>query len=499
MLLGAFALLKILVHLGTMGLGPYEYFRDEFYYLDCAARLDWGYVDQPPLSLAILAVTRFLLGASVLAIRIPAILAGAGTVVMAGLLAREMGGGRFAQSLACISVIAAPVFLTVGSFFSMNVFDHLFWAVAAFLMVRIIQTGNSRLWLWFGLVAGLGLENKLSMAFFGGLLAAAMILTPERKYYLDKHLWVGGLIALLLFLPNILWQMAHGWPTLEFMHDTNAYKNMPVTLPKFLAGQILFIGPLAAMIWISGLGYGLFAEKGKPFRVFCFVYLGLMVVFYWTNGKSYYLAPIYPVLLALGAVCIEQITHARRWIRWALVALITVQGILLAPHAMPILSPEALLRYQKAMGLKTPQQERAHAGVLPQHIADRLGWREMVAMVSEQYLRLDPADREHCAILVSNYGEAGALNLFGPKLGLPTAISGYMTYYLWGPGEANGEVVLAYLDDRQMLEELFEEVTEVARFSLPYIMERQNNRTLFLCRWIKMPIEEAWPRFKRYW
>ncbi|HUW61797.1 MAG TPA: glycosyltransferase family 39 protein, partial [Candidatus Bathyarchaeia archaeon] len=198
--LGGFALLKILIHVSTLYLGPYGYFRDEFYYLDCAANLSWGYVDQPPLAPFILAIVRATLGDSILAIRLPAILAGGGTVFMAGLIAAELGGGRFAQGLACLSVIAAPVFLGMSSFFSMNPIDYLLWTIAAYILVRIIKTDNARLWLWFGLVAGLGLENKLSMAFFGGLVAAALLLTPQRKYYRDKHLWLAGLIAFLIFL-----------------------------------------------------------------------------------------------------------------------------------------------------------------------------------------------------------------------------------------------------------------------------------------------------------
>jgi hypothetical protein len=277
------------------------------------------------------------------------------------------------------------------------------------------------------------------------------------------------------------------------------YKNVPATLPKFLLGQFLFMGPATAPIWIAGVLYGLFSKNGRPFRIFCFVYIGLAGVFYWTNGKSYYLAPIYPMLLALGAVALEGMTGQRRWIRWVLAVLVITTGALLAPHAIPILSPEALIRYQTAMGLKAPKQERAHAGVLPQHIGDRLGWDEMAAMISDAYHTLDPKDRARCTILVSNYGEAGALNLWGPKLGLPRAISGYMTYYLWGPGDAKGDVVLAYWDDRKTLEDLFEDVTEVGRFTHPYVMERQDNRPLYLCRSLKAPMQEAWPRFKRYW
>ena len=165
---------------------------------------------------------------------------------------------------------------------------------------------------------------------------------------------------------------------------------------------------------------------------------------------------------------------------------------------VPVLSPEAFIRYQNTLGLKVPQQERAHAGVLPQHLGDRLGWEEMVAMLGEAYNKLDPADRARCAVLVSNYGEAGAVNLFGPRYGLPHAISGYMNNYLWGPRGATGEVVLAYWDDRSTLVDLFEEVAEVARFQHPFVMDRQNNRPLYLCRRIRAPMNEAWPKFKTF-
>lgn len=498
LLLGAFALLKVAIHLCTTGLGPYGYFRDEFYYFDCASHLAWGYVDQPPLSLLILAITRGLLGDSILAIRLPVILAGAATVVIAGLIARGMGGGRFAQALACLTVIVAPVYLTMSSFFSVNAFDELFWAVSAYLIVHIIRTGNPHLWLWFGLVAGLGLENKIGMGFFGGCLAVALLLTPQRKYYLDKHLWLGGLVAAVLFVPHVLWQIKHGWPTLEFMRNVSEYKNVPVTLPKFFLGQLLFMNPLSAPIWIAGILYGLFSSKGRNFRLFSLIYIGLFAVFFWGNGKSYYLTPVYPPLLALGAVWMEQATLARPRVRWTVVGLLGTSGVLLAPHAIPILPPEALIRYQNVIGLKAPQQERAHAGVLPEHLGDRLGWNEMLAFLGDAYKRLDATDRTRCALFVSNYGEAGAVNHFGAKYGLPKAISGYMNYYLWGPGDATGEMMLFYWNDRTTLEQLFEQVTEVARFTHPYVMERQNNRPLYLCRKLKVPMAEAWPRLKMF-
>jgi hypothetical protein len=189
----------------------------------------------------------------------------------------------------------------------------------------------------------------------------------------------------------------------------------------------------------------------------------------------------------------------RRWPRYVLPALIVLTGVALAPHAMPVLSPKQMIAMQNAMNFRAPQQERAHAGLLPQHIGDRLGWPEFVTMIADAYGRLDPADRQHCAILVSNYGEAGSLNLFGPGLGLPQAVSGYMSYYLWGPRGMDGACVLAYWPDRETLDQVFDQVTEIARFTHPYVMERQNNRPLYLCRNLKMPLEQAWPKFKRYW
>lgn len=498
LLLSGFSLLKLLIGLYAAFPGVYGYFRDEFYYLDCASNLAWGYVDQPPLSLLILAITRSILGPSVLAIRLPVILAGVATVFVSGLIARAMGGGRFSQALTCLCVLVAPVHLTMNSFFSMNAFDLLLWAVAVYLLVLIIQTGNARLWIWFGIVAGLGLENKLSMGFLGATVAVSLILTPQRKYYLDKHLWIAGGIAGILFLPHVLWQVAHHWPTLEFMRNASESKNVPTTFVKFLLGQLLYMNPAAAPIWICGLLFPFVSTSGRRFRLFGFTYLVLFLVFLWTNGKSYYLSPAYPMLLAMGAVWAEKTFLRKPWPRGIAMGILILFGVLLGPYAVPVLPPQAFIRYQTALGLKAPQQERAHSGVLPQHLGDRLGWEEMVAMVGAAYNKLDPDDRARCAVLVSNYGEAGAVNLFGPRYGLPHAISGYMNNYLWGPRGATGEVVLAYWNDRTTLDGLFEEVTEIARFQHPFVMDRQNNRPLYLCRRIRVPMKEAWPRFKTF-
>ena len=497
-LYAGFVLLKIAVHLATNGSGAYSYFRDEFYYLDCAAHLGWGYVDQPPLSLLILALTRAAIGDSMIAIRLPVVLIGAATVVLSGLIARQLGGGRFAQALTCLAVLTAPVFLSMSSFFSMNAFDQFFWVLAAYLIVRIINTDNPRLWIFFGLVAGLGLENKFSMAFFCFGIVAAMALTPLRKHFGTWHFWAGGLIVTVLFLPHILWQFANDWPTLEFMHNARLYKNMPATPLDFFLGQLLLIGPVAAPIWIAGLLYGLLSKAGRTFAVFFITYLILFAVFWSTNGKVYYLSPIYPVMLALGAVWLETLVQARRKMKGVVLVVVALSGIVFTPLAIPTLAPKHYLRYEAALGLSAPQQEKAHGGDLPQHLGDRLGWEEFVAMVAQAYHQLDPDQKSACSIFVSNYGEAGAINLVGRRYGLPRAITGHMSHYLWGPGDATGEWMLVYWANKEELDELFDEVIEVARFQFPHVMDRQNDRPLFLCHRLKIPISDVWNQVKAY-
>lgn len=490
----AFGLLKILIHLAVIG--RYGIFRDEFYYLACAERLDWGYVDHPPLSIALLAAWTAMFGDTMAALRVPAMLAGAATVVLAGLLARDMGGRRFAQGAACFAVIIAPIYLAVANFYSMNVFDQLIWTILAWLLVRYLNRGDARLWLWFGLVAGLGLQNKISVLFFGVGVVVGLLGTAQRRVFLTKEIWMGGAIAAVLFCPYLIWNFQHDFATLEFMHNAATTKNTPTSPPALFLGTVLEMHPANALLWIAGLGYALLDPIGRRYRVVGIAFVTVFLTFAFSNGKVYYLAPIMPLMLALGGVAWEQWTAARPKLRVAVLVPMAILGPALMPMALPILSTDGFIRYQERIGLAPAPMERHAAGALPPHFADRQGWREMAEFIGHHYASLDPAARPNAAVLVRNYGEAGALEYFGRDIELPKVLCPHNNYYLWSkPGE-NVSVLLAYGYRREALEQYYGSVVEVGRFTHPYVMPYENDVPLYVCREPKQPIGALWGMVK---
>src|SRR5215212_3849161 len=269
-LLFLLALFKLLLHLLTAG--NYGYFRDELYYIAASERLDLGYVDFPPFVALVTAFTRFLLGDSLLALHFLPALAGALVIVLAGLMARELGGGRFAQGLAALAVLVAPNFLVFGTWLSMDAFDQLFWTLAAYVLLLILKRNEPRLWLLFGLVTGLGLLTKVTMLYFGFAVFVALLLTPARRHLRTRWPWLGAAVSLTFLLPYLYWQVVNGWPTLEFWR--NCYWNMfPDSLGGFLIEQILTMQPVSLPLWLAGLWFFLFGKAGKAFRAPGLVYV----------------------------------------------------------------------------------------------------------------------------------------------------------------------------------------------------------------------------------
>ncbi|MEX1276973.1 MAG: glycosyltransferase family 39 protein [Bacteroidota bacterium] len=498
-LLLGLAFVKLLIHLVVNAMGGYGYFRDEFYYLACSDHLDWGYVDHPPLSIFLLWVNRFVFGDSLVALRLLPAIAGAALVVFAGLIARAFGGGTRAQLVAGIATIIAPVYLSIHGFYSMNGFEPLFWMVAVYLLIRIIKEENGQLWLWFGVVAGLGLQNKISMSFFGAALVGGLLLTRERKNLRGKYLWMGGGIAGLLFLPHILWQFVNDWPTLEFMNNARLYKNVSFSAADFLSAQILYEHPVTAPLWIGGVLLLLLHKELNRYRAFAIAFLLLFALFVLQGGKPYYLSPIYPLFFAAGAVGLERLVDRFRqgWVIWAYSVLIVIGGAVTAPLVLPVLPVETFLRYNTSLGIGEVQAERHQKTVLPQHYADMHGWKEMTESVARVYQALPDSDKVRCGIYAQNYGEAGAIDFFGEEYELPKASSGHNNYWLWGL-QGPGEVMIIVGGRAEDHARAFTSVELVGRHSHEYAMRFESDLPIFLCRNLKAPPAELWPGTKRF-
>jgi len=479
--------------------GNYGYFRDELYYNAGGQHLAFGYVDFPAMMALLAALMRVLAGDNLTAIHVIPALAGACLVFVTGLMARELGGGRFAQALAALGTLAAVVFLATASIFSMDILDALWWTMAAFVVIRLIRRDQPQLWLLFGIMAGVGLLTKLTMLFFGFALAISLLLTPSRAYFRTRWLWLGGLIALAMLLPYAVWNASNGWPTLEFWHH---YGGLTGGGPVgFLANQIVTLNPLTLPLTIAGLVFYFRFPAAKPYRVLGWAFIILYVLFTLLNAKAYFLAPAYPMLFAGGAVALEQAIRRRhwQWLRVALPATLLISGVLLAPLAMPILPPATFARtYGQLTAVGNAGAGQQTAGVFPQYLGDRFGWDTMTATVAKAYEHLPADERSKACIFTNNYGEASALSFFGGAYHLPTVLSGNNNYYLWGPGSCTGDIVITVGQSRQDDERAYASVVQVATVTCAYCMAYENNLPVYVCTLPKAPLPALWATVKHF-
>jgi len=511
----AIALAKFLFHCYFNN--QYGYFRDEFDYMACGNHLSWGYVDQPPLIPFLIRVCRALLGDSLRSIRLIPAIASSFLVIQTAVLAREFGGRRFALLLSAVTALVAPQYLSNGSLLGTNCLEPNLWMGCAYFAILAIKRDDPRYWLWFGVVAGIGLQEKYSIAVFGFGIVIGLLLTPQRRVFLNPWIWLGGFAAFLIFLPNLLWNIHNNWPFVQLMHNIRADgRDVVLPLPQFFLQQALLIQPLTAPIWIRGLIAFYVSPALKPYRVLGWCYLVSFTVFFVLHGKNYYLSPIYPMLLAAGAVAIEALIERRKvgaaevdgvragsnrlaWLKPVIVIILLAGGAQVAPLAVPVLSPDTLLGYLKYLPMKPPVMEHGHERApLPQWFADQFGWQEIVAETAKAYALLSPEERSSCGVFAQNYGQAGAIDFFGPRYGLPPALSGHQTYWLWGPRGYSGSCLIVLDDSRERLEELFERVEYVGTSAdNPYALEKAIS--VHICRGPKFgTLADLWPQLKRW-
>jgi hypothetical protein len=364
-----FAIAKFTIHLAV---GPgYGYHRDELYYLVCADHLAWGHVDHPPVAVLLTAATRSLVGTSAEALRLAPAAAGAVTVFMIGLITQQLGGRRLAQALALTAAIAAPFYLAIDQYFSMNAFDVLVWSIAASLMIRILQGGPDRLWVWIGVTLGIGLENKISVLWLASALFVGLLLSPQRALLKTRGPWIAAALAAALALPYALWQVAHRFPTIEFMRESTSAKLAAYSLGAFLDAEMRGMLPIATPIWVAGLLYLLWFEQSGRYRSLGWAWLAVFFLLAATaTTRSAYLAPAFTWLLAAGAVAIERLLGGwRQALGVAYLLAIVNSAMSAAPYVMPIVPRETLLAYTPSARI----EERAGGDQVSEFLAHMSG------------------------------------------------------------------------------------------------------------------------------
>ena len=486
--------LQFALTLWTEHLG-YSYFRDEFYYVACGRHLAWGYVDHGPIVALQARVGEILFGDSVFALRVLSALAGAGAVLLTGLIAWALGGRRPAQALAMFGLIVCPQYIGTDGYLSMNSFEPVFWMTCVLALLLLPRQQSQRLcWLGFGVSAGLGLLNKPSMTFF---LAAVLIGLVTTQFQLFRSRWAAAGIALLFLIafPNILWQMHHHWPTLEFLRNgQRGHKSLVLNPFQFLLAQVSNMQPLNALLWVPGVVALLRQRSIRSGRWLGITYLVFFTVMLMLHAKDYYLAAIYPAYFAAGGVAWEKrFSQTIRVQQDRLIAFpgfesaLLMTSILILPMSSPVFQPATWVRYTQALHLQGNKTETASSGPLPQFFADRFGWQEEVSIVRNAYVSLPPEDQKRVCIFGQNYGDAGAIDFLGhlgtegQHIQLPPAMSGQNTYWLWGTHGCDANLVIAVIADTpREVSQKYSSVQIVGRLDNPWAMPFEHKNVYLL-------------------
>jgi hypothetical protein len=489
----ALALLNLAIHVITTGFFSYGIFRDELYYLACANRLDLGYVDHPPLSIYILSVWKWLFGDTLLAIRlIPAIVSSLALFMM-GVFTSRLGGGRVAIIISMLAYMLTPIFLGMNTIFSMNTFDFLFWISSAYLLLRIVQKEKKKLWIWLGVVIGLGLLNKTSMLWLSSGVFLALIFTTLRKDLKTKYPYLTALIALVIFSPFIIWNITHDFAHLEFMRNAASMKYGGLTPKSFLMDQFLILNPLAIFIWLPGIYFFFFNEAGKKLKAVIFIWLATFLILL-INGhsKGEYIAAAYQILFAGGAIMIEKWSSERKaWLKYSIAVPVILAGVFFSPFARPSLPLEQFLAFQKALGLEPSSNEGQSLNRnIPQFYADMHGWEDLAKSVSKAYLSLPDAEKKTTLVYCSNYGKAGAIEHYSRKYPLPKVVCPHNSFWYWWPNPKNYTTLIIIGGEIEEHLHSLKEVEAVGFHKTKNAMPYENNLTIFIGRGLKRTIEE---------
>jgi 4-amino-4-deoxy-L-arabinose transferase-like glycosyltransferase len=478
-----FAVIKVALHLATAT--QLSYHEDELYYLDSSNHLQLGYVDYPPLTPLIGRLATTIFGQnSLIGLRLFPALAGAAVVVLAGLVARELGGSDRAQILAGLATLTSPLFIGANWLFQTVSFDQLLWLLMLYTFIRLHRTGNARLWLLFGLFTGLALENKYTvLALIAGIVVATLVRPSLRRMLRTPYPWLGALIAGAVWAPNLAWEFANGWPSLTYTRDHAADISASGGILNFLLQELLSIGPAVIPFWLLGWWHLLRTQTMRSVGVAAVVAFLVLV----PEGKSYYPGPLFPLVLAAASIAVDRFAteRAKRWpVRLAAWVLVVDAAVAL-PFAVPVL-PEA-------------QEVSTHLYSLRGDFSSTIGWDQVTDQVARAWYALSAAQRSNAVILAQYYAEAGAIDHYGPALGLPEAISPHLTYWYWKPPVVDADTVLVVGWSVSQMQTLFHSVTQVGVLSNSEgVHTEASGLPILVCTEPITSLDAAWPSLQDF-
>jgi 4-amino-4-deoxy-L-arabinose transferase-like glycosyltransferase len=469
--IGLFAALKLVLHLATAG--NYGWHIDELYFIAASRHPDWGYVDYPPLVPMLAGLDQSLFPGSLLALRALPAVAGAAIVVLTALIARELGGGARAQAWAALMALLSPMFIGANVLFHTTTFDELTWTVALLLFVRLLRTDDRRLWLWLGAVFGAGLETKFTIVALGVAIGVALVLTPRRKLLLSPWPWGGVGIAAVLLAPNLVWQASHDWISVQYALSHRGHTDGPFA---FWLQQLLLVDPLFVAPCVAGL---IALRKDPRFSALPFVAAGVELVFFVAGGKSYYVGPVLPLAYAAGALWLDRKLRSRLAVNVSIAAAVALTLVLL-PIGVPILSTRAMV----------------DSGVwkVRQDFANMLGGPELARKTAAAYDSI-PSDQRATAMIVAHYyGEAGPINLDGPSLGLPQAVSPHLSFWYWAPPRMDPQTVVMVGFTQDEASRIFADCRQATAITNDYGVQNDfSGDPILVCTQPREPLWKAWP------
>jgi len=494
------SLIAFVIFMISSSIRSYGFFIDEVYFIACAKRLAFGYIDQPPLSIAFLSVVQHLFGYNIYAIRCLPAASIAATVFMTGMIAKRLGGSTMSMLLAGLAVMIMPVFILFGSFYSMNAYEPLIWSSIVYFVLKMVQENDERYWLHVGILLGIGLEMKHTIILYGIALITGFLFSDKRRLLFNRWILLGGLACFILILPNLVWQYIHHFPSIELYRNSFSSKNINKTYLQVIAEQIIFVNPFTFPLWFTGL-ISLLFSKGKPYRFMLFAYVFLLLLMLTGHSsRPDRIASIYTFFMASGTVAIEFYlkTSWQRFNQVIVGILLITGGIMFTPVFCPILSPAVTKKYISRLGLHFDLEAGKVGEPLPQWLADRIGWRELAADVAKVYHALPDNEKRNTVIISTNYGEAGALELYASEFGLPLTYCTHNSFHSWGPPSDTIQTYIGVFIDIDDVRPRFKSVEKATDYYCADCTKQQRDIPIYILRGPNFSMEKEWVNFKNY-